>query len=492
MKCPKCGRMMKEGKLYCEHCGEEIKIVPDFEPEIENSIHINLSHIATEITSPFEEKEAVENEDGKEKSADRKMKRRLSTKKKLFASVAVLLAGLVSVFLVLQLFFWFHPGVQYDRAQKAMERLQYEKAAAYFERALELSPADISCLAGLSRCYLELGKEEEAEALCLEILSMDPSNAEAYGRLIALYGQREQYESIHRLLLDCPDNDIKNQYSDYLAEKPEAEAKGGTYQKVMNIRLIANSTGVIYYTLDGSDPDENSDIYTNPIPLEAGPYILKAFFVNQYGVKSDMTVEEYYIDVVLPKAPDVQPKSGVYARPHLLEMEIPEDYSVYYTLDGSDPDSNSTLYDGELWMPVGHTLLRFVTVSPSGVCSEVCERQYTLDLHPLLSMEAASNQLMLTLKNAGVISDLQGGVTSKEGRNIYTYKHTMTINGHNYYFYREYYEESAGTSNATGRDYVVNYMSGECYEAVQQEDHTFRLLRIEAQEAETGENGEES
>ncbi len=480
---------MEEGKLYCEHCGEEIKIVPDFEPEIENSIHINLSHIATEIIDPFAEQEEAKEI---EKNGNGKKKHGFTVQKKMIVSIMLLLAGLLSVFLALQLFWWFHPEVQVQKAQKAMERLQYEKAAGYFERALELSPTDVLSLTGLSRCYLETGKEEAAKELCLEILSIDPSNGEAYDRLILLYGQREQYESIHKLLLDCPDSEIRNRYRDYLAERPEAEAKGGTYQEVMNIRLIANSTGVIYYTLDGSDPDEDSDIYTNPIPLEAGPYILKAFFVNQYGIKSETTVEEYYIDVVLPNAPDVRPKSGQYARPHLLEMEIPEDYSVYYTMDGSEPDSNSTLYDGELWMPVGHTLMRFVTVSPSGVYSEVCERQYTLDLHPLLSMEAASNQLMLTLKNAGVISDLQGGVSSREGRNIYTYKHTMTINGHNYYFYREYYEESAGTSNATGRDYVVNYMSGECYEAIQQEDRTFRLLQIESREAEASGKNEET
>ena len=35
MKCPKCGTEMKDDHLYCEHCGEEIYIVPDFEPEIE-------------------------------------------------------------------------------------------------------------------------------------------------------------------------------------------------------------------------------------------------------------------------------------------------------------------------------------------------------------------------------------------------------------------------------------------------------------------------
>ena len=38
MKCPSCGCEMAEGHLYCEKCGMEIQMVPDFEPEFENSI----------------------------------------------------------------------------------------------------------------------------------------------------------------------------------------------------------------------------------------------------------------------------------------------------------------------------------------------------------------------------------------------------------------------------------------------------------------------
>ena len=49
MKCPKCGNEMGEGKMYCEVCGEEIHIVPDFEPEIENSISDVLNNVADEI-----------------------------------------------------------------------------------------------------------------------------------------------------------------------------------------------------------------------------------------------------------------------------------------------------------------------------------------------------------------------------------------------------------------------------------------------------------
>ena len=38
MICPECGREIPEGHLYCDTCGMEVRIVPEFEPEVENSI----------------------------------------------------------------------------------------------------------------------------------------------------------------------------------------------------------------------------------------------------------------------------------------------------------------------------------------------------------------------------------------------------------------------------------------------------------------------
>lgn len=495
MKCPKCGATMKEGKLYCEHCGEEIRIVPEFEPEIENSIRATLSDVATQITSrPGEEKEAdAPNKTRSSRSLTEKKKRMakraLSRKRRLLAWAAVVVAAGIALFGgALAGIEHFSPEAQYKKGVKLMEKQRYEDAAQYFERALSLSPTNVAYLNALSGCYLERGMPEEAKAVCQEAVLLEGSNKDAYAMLVKIYSRQEDFESINELMQSCKDQDIRNKYQEYLAVAPDAQAKGGTYHEPTVVKLIGGSKGTIYYTLDGSEPDESSEVYINPISLEAGPYTLKAFFVNQYGVKSEVITEDYYIDVVLPEAPVVLPKSGVYGRPHLIEMEIPEDYQVYYTTDKSDPDRNSTLYEGDLWMPVGHSVLRFVTISPGGICSEITERQYTLDLHPLLSMEAASNQLLLSLKNAGLILNLQGDVPSGQGRNLYTYKYTLTINGHNYYFYREYYEESAGMSNATGKDYVVNYMSGECYEAVQQEDKTFKLYRIEEPDAQDEES----
>ena len=63
MKCPNCGAEMEEGKLYCEHCGEDIHIVPDFEPEVEYNMEQTLSDIAKEMEpKPAEEEEPVHSE----------------------------------------------------------------------------------------------------------------------------------------------------------------------------------------------------------------------------------------------------------------------------------------------------------------------------------------------------------------------------------------------------------------------------------------------
>ena len=50
MKCPKCRNELEEGKLLCEQCGEEIKIVPDFDIELEAQMDETISNIVENIS----------------------------------------------------------------------------------------------------------------------------------------------------------------------------------------------------------------------------------------------------------------------------------------------------------------------------------------------------------------------------------------------------------------------------------------------------------
>ncbi len=82
-----------------------------------------------------------------------------------------------------------------------------------------------------------------------------------------------------------------------LPAAPKAGLAPGTYDKKQRVRLrhedMENVT--IYYTIDGSRPDENSPLYTpgDAIELPSGLVTLRAIAVDQMGIKSN-TMEVGY------------------------------------------------------------------------------------------------------------------------------------------------------------------------------------------------------
>ena len=108
MRCPKCGFEMQEGQLYCEHCGMEIQIVPDFEPEIENSISETLNTLAEELTQKDTEEpettDEVQDDDfiGEDAHIFEKL---LSNRKVFFVCTMGLTVLVIALFLTV---FFFH------------------------------------------------------------------------------------------------------------------------------------------------------------------------------------------------------------------------------------------------------------------------------------------------------------------------------------------------------------------------------------------------
>ena len=56
MKCTNCGADIPEGHMYCDACGREVHMVPEFEPEIENEIHRSLRGVGKHISGKEEER----------------------------------------------------------------------------------------------------------------------------------------------------------------------------------------------------------------------------------------------------------------------------------------------------------------------------------------------------------------------------------------------------------------------------------------------------
>ena len=108
--------------------------------------------------------------------------------------------------------------------------------------------------------------------------------------MITIYANEARYEEINELLLSCSEDTIVNMFQGYLAKAPEFSYVEGDYAEVIPLKLSSNTSGTIYFTTDGSVPNEYSEIYTAPLFLEGGEYTISAFFINDYGIKSDVNL----------------------------------------------------------------------------------------------------------------------------------------------------------------------------------------------------------
>ena len=472
MRCPKCGFEMQEGQLYCEHCGMEIQIVPDFEPEIENSISETMSTLAEELTQKDTveaEIEETEEEDDNFIGEDAHLFDKILSNRKVFLLV-VSLGTLLIILLFLFVFFLYQhnsKGYQISRAMEYADKGQYEKAIEYLEAAEKIDDMDADIYFLMADYYYLQGKDDDA-IITLKNVAMTSGFAEedmenAYSKIISIYKKNEDYQSINDLLLACTNQDVIYSYQNYMAYPPDYSYIEGTYQEIVPLKLSSNTSGKIYYTMDGSEPDENSAVYTTPIFLETGTYEISAFFVNDYGIKSETITNTYVIELSVPKAPEINTYSGEYTEPTMIEVVVPEGCKVYYTTDGSEPSADSTQYTEPISMPIGDSVFKFMSYSKEGVSGEIVTRTYNLKLNAQYTINDALSLLSVSLVDQGYILDLYGNKEGIQGRYIYKYGSVnRAVDGQDYYFSYEYYEDLAGNQSKTGRIFGVNIATGVC------------------------------
>lgn len=142
MKCPNCGAEMEEGKLYCEHCGEDIHIVPDFEPEVEYNMEQTLSDIAKEMEpKPAEEEEPVHSESQDWDELPESHVSQHPFRWKFIVLVLVLLVvAVVCTGFGISYSHYHSADYQAKCAKDYVSLEEYDQAVACYERALELEP----------------------------------------------------------------------------------------------------------------------------------------------------------------------------------------------------------------------------------------------------------------------------------------------------------------------------------------------------------------
>lgn len=166
-------------------------------------------------------------------------------------------------------------------------------------------------------------------------------------------------------------------------EKPVAPKasvpNGAVLLQEQKIVLTAES-GDIYYTLDETEPDSKSDIYTEPIQITQAATI-KAITVSKEGAESDVATFAYTF-AEQAVAPVFSIKSGEVESGTMLTItsDTPG-AAIYYTTDGQIPDLNNPknlyIYSGAITLnkPVN---IKAMAVKDRMTNSEVSGAIYTV------------------------------------------------------------------------------------------------------------------
>ncbi len=470
MKCPHCGHEMPDGYLLCDKCGEEIQIVPDFEPEIENSITETLS---TLISS---QEDIDEEEDDEEIVAS--MGKGSRKPQVILAFAILLLAALISY--ALYAYHIHTVDYQINKAAAYAERGAYSEAIACLEAAYADYPEEARILFLEADYYYLQQMDNYALSALMKIIDRDSAQRyaeedveEAYGKIITIYANEKEYGLINELLRACDNERIVSMFQSYLAMEPEFSYVEGSYAEVIPLKLSSNTAGTIYYTMDGTKPDKNSQIYTSPLFLETGEYTVSAFFVNDYGIESDIVTKTYVINLAVPNAPVVGLYSGEYTEAMMIAVEPAEGCKTFYTTDESEPTADSVPYTGPIPMPLGKTLFKFVNISSEGIASEVTTRTYTLRLRGAIPTETAVTNLVNRLVEIGYLTDVTGENPRQSGVLSYQFSSVLRVMEEDYYTINEYYDDGTGLLSRTDKVFLVQVYNGTAAQLGYDEDGEF-------------------
>lgn len=504
MKCPKCGHEIPSGLLLCEKCGAEINIVPEFDIEIENSINETLSSIVAEI-APKEVKKARETKKSQEIEKPRKDEKNnleedffvdhfAQLKKHLgnggIAILILIFVVIISAVILISLSVYRNYSVDYQlrKVKEYVSEENYPEADNYLNKALELSGDDIEAIFRIVDCYRDMGENERAKGLIKDIiLKQDNDYSEKiklYDKLFEILAEESDFDSINRILIEGSDVEIQTHYNEYMAYKPTFKTPTGSYQTEIDVEVETNTEGTVRYTLNGNDPDaQTGQIYEGPIHIGPGESLVKAVFVNSFGAVSEMAEAFYLVDSSIPDAPIVSPESGTFDASIMVTVDLeslPEGTAVYYTDDGSDPNTEiSPIYEKPIVLTQGHFNFSFILVSPEGVLSPVTRRSYSVELKSNVSVEMAKTSVMSALLEQNLIIDTNGTAPGNIGKYSYEYDSIIEISGFGYYHrLDEFFEDNTGEKKRTGLLYAVSLDTGVPYRLLVNPDNTWGLIPL--------------
>ena len=282
---------------------------------------------------------------------------------------------------------------QLDQGNVALAIENLEKA-----RELDVTEGivDVDGLLLLGNAYEADGRVEEAAALYEQIYTETPSRTEAYINHIRILQARgnpgdlaQAGELMKTAYEKTGDNSFLTQRGDLLPAPPEVSLTAGFYETKRRISITSYQGYDVYYTFDdNAELPSGGTLFTEEIFLDEGIHNLRAVAVNGELV-SDELRGTYKIIMPSPQTPRATLAPNTYKTRQRVRLkpgqnnENDSDIVIYYTVDGSPPDADSPIFNGEpIVLPSGWVTLRAVAVNRYNKVSNTLEIKYKIEAKP--------------------------------------------------------------------------------------------------------------
>jgi len=160
-----------------------------------------------------------------------------------------------------------------------------------------------------------------------------------------------------------------------LTAQPTFTPAAGTYNGPQVVSMVDATPGaVIYYTTDGTKPTTSSAVYSGPVAVN-GTENLSAIAVATGYSASKLGSALYTLQVATPQ---LSVPGGTYSGPQAISITTATvGANIFYTTDGSTPNTMSTQYVGPLVISSSKSL-KVIGARSDYVCSGVISATYTI------------------------------------------------------------------------------------------------------------------
>lgn len=268
MKCQKCGAEIPDGKIYCEHCGAAIQMVPDYSPEDDIAI-------GAEKEEPDSAPEPVPVHE-KEKRPVRRY---------ILPVILLIAAGI----LAFQASYSLISG-----RENATEEVESEEIVLLAEPTFSIAPGSYSHTLQVVISHEEIsdghiyyttdGTTPDADStLYNRKVYIDEGTTVLRTIFIRNDGQQSmEADGTYEVVFTYPD-------------EPVFSMPSGEYAESFYVTITAGEDSTVYYTTDGQEPDRYSILYTGAIQINPGLTVLQAIAIDSENRESGIEEAIYHV-----------------------------------------------------------------------------------------------------------------------------------------------------------------------------------------------------